>query len=223
VAGITAPDLMALEEQSYSDAANDWFGAQSWAQLIAAVEENISYLDSNVQAPVTSWTGMASQLATGRVSSAKGSLISSHAQLTKIQNALDTFSNGIHSILVDIQDERSDDVWYDFFKLENSGALSYQEPYPSAAAVARAINSGQPGSANAAQVEAYRQTTSAFFTALVDRANRLDDETAAELRKLVPTPLVVQSTPTPARVPAPKPAPSVITSVLNGIETGLGL
>jgi hypothetical protein len=87
MAGITVSDIMNANQLWTTS-------ATSWADFLLGIQNNASYLDTNVSHPLsTAWHGTAAELASGPVSTVKGGLIDTAGRLSTIQGL--AIANGV--------------------------------------------------------------------------------------------------------------------------------
>jgi hypothetical protein len=86
VGQVTVDDLLAFGPLQASSAA-------SWGYFLAGVEQKAAFLQTGVSQPLAdAWTGTAAELAASKIGTTHGGLITSAANLAKIQGVLTDFS-----------------------------------------------------------------------------------------------------------------------------------
>jgi hypothetical protein len=160
MAGITVDDLL-----SYGSLHAD--SAASWGKLVAGVLDNASFLQTNASGPLgDAWTGTAAELATSKINTTKGGLITSGTALTNIQSILE---------------------WFD------QEMTSYSEQMKQAVAGAKDMVISPQGDVTYATAGPYTPAEQTKLTAvqvdvqtLLSYANQVDDATAQVLMGLMP-------------------------------------
>jgi hypothetical protein len=236
-------------------------GANYYTELLAAVETGINGIENGAQQYLDpSWTGIAAELASGKLTTTANSLIHTQAQLTKVRDELTSFWQKLLTYASEMRNTIyvAGNVFQ--FELEVDGTLSYSagfgnpvgiaqylikfglklpssEPYGGDFVVPRSylvnieraydgaayaqLNITIPGEAEALQrgtqdlanaLEAWRAAASSQFRHLVDLANQLDSNTAAEVSKLQP-PLTVTAQQANEFAVANGQAPSSLSSI----------
>jgi hypothetical protein len=174
VGGITVDDLA-----NYSDA--PWQETlQSWADFLAGVEDNASYLRDGVTLPAhNAWSGTAAELFNDQVTTTQGGLITSGRQLWQVIGVIQNFSQklaGFQGEIAPLLAEASEN-----FTISPDGSLGLPGGAAEMAIVAHNPVQG-------AQLEEERQTLQSQIQGILARANQADDKTADELRRLMPSP-----------------------------------
>jgi hypothetical protein len=192
MAGITIDDLMDFSQQ-WPDTAD------SWTQLLAAVESNVSYLQDSATVPLNStWQGTAAELASGQVDTTHGGLITSASQLKQVSDTLTNFSSQLTGYSKQIT-LIVDDTRQQGFDVAEDGTVSF----PGGSALGLLHQSVSSGSVTvieqeSARLEAQRQTLQSEIQAILAKANSLDDQTANDLAKLLPQAQTQTQSQTPA-------------------------
>jgi hypothetical protein len=171
--GITVGDLMNADILIQRSAA-------SWSDFLVGVEKNAAFLQWNVTQPLSNtWSGTAGELASGKVSTTHGGLISSASQLKQISEQLAGFSVKLTAYHAEIQPIVA--KARENFEVSPDGSVSI----PGGAAVATTMVHSDP--IEAAKLESQRQAYESEIQAILARANKTDDETASELERLMPS------------------------------------
>lgn len=162
MAGITVDDLLNFGPLQ-ADAQD------SWARFLAGVEQNASFLQRNASQPIgDAWSGTAAELASSKISTTQGGLITSAAKLAKIHATLASFNetmSGYARQMTAVVNGAAGMV------ITPDGAVSYRilGPY------------SQQAVANLASVQKK-------VTAILSEANSLDNKTSKELMQYMPGP-----------------------------------
>lgn len=178
--GITLDDLLDISQQ-WPDTAD------SWTQLLAAVESSASYLQENAAVPLNStWEGTAAELASGQVDTTHGGLITSASQLKQVSDTLTNFSTQLVTYSKQLT-PLADDARQQGFDLGQDGTVSF----PGGSALTLLHQSVSAGSVTVIEeetqrLEIQRQTLQSEIQAILAKANSLDDQTATDLGKLLP-------------------------------------
>jgi hypothetical protein len=186
MAGITVSDIMNANQLWTTS-------ATSWADFLLGIQNNASYLDTNVSHPLSAaWQGTAAELATGQVNTAKGGLIDTASKVGTIQGLIEDFNNNLSSWQQQlgplVSQARSDG-----FDVGEDGAVSI----PPLSRGAQIIADHDPSSASAMATEQAEATKlQDGIQAILKTANNYDDETAAVLRNQLPAKGVALQNPT---------------------------
>jgi hypothetical protein len=186
MAGITVSDIMNAN-QLWSTSAT------SWADFLLGIQNNASYLDTNVSHPLSAaWQGTAAELATGQVNTAKGGLIDTASKLSTVQGLIENFNDNLSSWQQQlgplVSQARSDG-----FDVGEDGTVSV----PPLSRGAQIIADHDPSSAGLIATEqAQAAKLQDDIQAILKAANNYDDETAAVLRNQLPTEGVALQNPT---------------------------
>jgi hypothetical protein len=184
MANITVDDLInlgPLNEQS----------ANSWADFLAGVEQNATYLQKNVTAKLgEAWTGTAAQLAKGKISASHDGLIASATCLANIQQALETFASGVGLYAVQMQLEVP--KVYKGMVIEPDGTV-----YVPAGTSINGLTH--------AQATAEAETFTANIKKILADANAFDQETADIVQANLPGSAIFATPTTASSDPKPQP------------------
>jgi hypothetical protein len=172
VGGITVWDLY--------DSHDLWAGtAESWAEFLAGVENNASYLQYNAMVPMREgWSGTAAELATGKVTTTRGGLITSARQLGQVSSVILNFSTRLNELATEFEPlvfKASEN-----FTISPDGSLALPGGAGEMSLLAHDPVQG-------AQLEEQRQTLQSQIQGILAEANQADDKTADELRRLMPS------------------------------------
>jgi hypothetical protein len=162
MAGITVDDLLdfgPLQEDS----------AASWARFLAGVEQNASFLQTNVKEPMgQAWTGTAAQLATRQVGGSHDGLIATAGQLSKIHAALESFNTTMKGYAEQMKSAVSSAAG---MVISPDGHVSYRIDGPYTQQALNKLTSVQND-----------------IQGILAKANNLDDSVARQLMQYMPGP-----------------------------------
>jgi hypothetical protein len=192
-----------------------WMGsAQSWSDFLAGVEKNASFLQYGVTQPMrNAWSGTAAELASDKVSATRGGLITSAGQLSRVSSVIVDFSLKLSQFQANITPLLAQAATN--FTISPDGSLTL--PFSPAEWSIAAHNPVQD-----AQLEQERQALQSEIQGILAQANKADDETADELRRLMPTRHESAARPpaSPTRAHRPDTSSSSSTSVAQEIAQG---
>lgn len=179
MAGITVSDIMNANQLWTTS-------ATSWADFLIGIQNNASYLDTNVSHPLSAaWHGTAAELASGQVSTVKGGLIDTAGKLSTIQGLVDDFNGQLSTWQQQLQSifDQARSLDYD---VSPDGTISLTAGQETAVA-------HDPAAASmVSQVSNLNQQVSGVLA----KANQYDGETAAVLRNQMPAKGVALQNPT---------------------------
>jgi hypothetical protein len=192
MAGITVSDIM--------NANLLWTtSATSWADFLLGIQNNASYLDTNVKHPLSAaWMGTAAELATGKVSTAQEGLIKTASQLNTIQRLVEDFNSklaGWQQQLLPLLNKAK----FERFDVGEDGTVSIPPLSPPQAHASAYYDPGGspiPWAVRAQAAQEVAENLQGEIQGILAAANRYDDETAAVLRAQMPTKGVAMQAPT---------------------------
>ncbi len=186
MAAITVSDIMNANQLWAAS-------ATSWADFLLGIQDNASYLDTNVSHPLSAaWKGTAAELATGQFNTAKGGLIKTAGQLSTIQGLIEDFNKQLsgwqQQLMPLINSARSQG-----FGVGEDGTVTI----PPLSGGAEIIAHHDPSSAGTtATQQAAATKLQDEIQAILRTAGRYDDDTAAVLRNQMPSQGVALQNPT---------------------------
>jgi hypothetical protein len=207
VGGITVEDL-------YNATALWMSSAQSWSDFLVGVEKNASFLQYGVTQPMrNAWSGTAAELASDKVSATRGGLIRSAGQLSRVSSVIVNFSLRLSQLQANITPLLAQASQN--FTISPDGSLNFRGGEDEMSVTTRM---GAQGS----QAEEERQNLQSEIQRILAQANQADDETADELRRLMPTRAesAARSSTRSPRVHTRDISPSLTTSAVQDIAQG---
>jgi hypothetical protein len=187
MAGITYADLLNYNGEMETS-------ADGWANLLAGVEENASYFQSNAVAPTGQvWTGTAAELAAGRFENTQSGLVANASNYGSIRTELLSFNSTILNLQKQLKTEID--------LISNGGVISgvtVPRGYLTVSDDGQVSRTMNTGTEDIAAVDSMVPEFQAAINSLVNQANTADTSAASALQQFFPEAEFSQQTPTTA-------------------------